>query len=134
MENGQSLGAFRSVLPTVLFSFAAQTQLGLKNDLRSQAKQSAPGVAVAPHASRQALLGQGSDDTRHAEQIHDRLRVPGARSYHFDRRRCEACSVGIVIFISANHFLGMLASWRLGCHAFEQAVRQSNDRRHGRTR
>jgi hypothetical protein len=36
--NGQSLVASRSVLPTARFSSAAQTELGLKNDLRSQAK------------------------------------------------------------------------------------------------
>ena len=44
-----------------------------QDDLRSQAKQSARGVAVAPHASRRALLGPGSDDIWHAEQIHDSL-------------------------------------------------------------
>jgi hypothetical protein len=60
--------AFRSVLPTPRFSFAAQRQLSSKNDLRSQATQSVHDVAVAPHASRQALLGLGSDDTWHAER------------------------------------------------------------------
>jgi hypothetical protein len=70
---GQSLEASRSVFPTARFSFAAQTQLGLRNDLRFQARQNIHDFAVAPHASRQALLGLGSDDMWHAEQIHDPL-------------------------------------------------------------
>jgi hypothetical protein len=68
--NGPSLGASRSVLPIVRFSFAAQTLFGLENDHRSQAKQDVHGVAVAPHPSHRAIVAPGSD-TRHAAQIHD---------------------------------------------------------------
>jgi hypothetical protein len=53
--------------------FRTPDAVGPENDLRFQATQSVHDVAVAPHASRQALLGLGSDDMWNAEQIHDPL-------------------------------------------------------------